>query len=187
METVNLEGFLHRATPYERWRAPLDPRLRQAVILSGISIATTLVALWTLPTLLSLSDSDFFLVLGPQFGGVLAAMYQARPLLVGLNLTSAAAYVALLAFTRGLRAGRAEWHWAAFGEIAIGAVNGFIRPRHPISAAGWRMTRLRSLTWATSGKRSYSVRPGIRSDSTLSRVSAHQGAEHPQIARHPTP
>jgi len=94
--------------------------------MSGISIITTLVALWTLPTLLSLSDSGFFLVLGPQFGAVLAAMYQIRPLLVGLNLISTAAYVALLAFTQGLRAGRAEWHWAAFGEIAIGAVNGFI-------------------------------------------------------------
>lgn len=126
MESVNLEAFLRRATPYERWRAPLDPRLRQAVIVSGISIATALVVLWTLPTLLPLSDSDFFLVLGPQFGGILDAMYQARPLLVGLNLISVAVYVALLAFTRGLRAGRAEWHWAAFGEIAIGAVNGFI-------------------------------------------------------------
>lgn len=126
MESVNLEAFLRRATPYERWRAPLDPRLRQAVIVSGISIVTALVVLWTLPTLLPLSDSDFFLVLGPQFGGILDAMYQARPLLVGLNLISVAVYVALLAFTRGLRAGRAEWHWAAFGEIAIGAVNGFI-------------------------------------------------------------
>ncbi len=126
MEIVNLEGFLRRTTPYERWRSPLDPRLRQGVIVSGVSIITTLVALWMLPSLLSLSDSDFFLVLGPQFGGVLSAMYQTRPFLVGLNLISAAAYVALLVFTRGLKAGRAEWHWAAFGEIVIGAANGFI-------------------------------------------------------------
>lgn len=126
MESVNLEAFLRRATPYERWRAPLDPKLRQAVILSGVSIATTLVALWALPALLPLSDADFFLVLGPQFGRIMATLYQARPALVALNLTSASMYVALLAATQGLKAGRAVWHWAAFGELAIGAVNGFI-------------------------------------------------------------
>lgn len=126
MESINLEGFLRRATPYERWHAPLDLKLRQAVILSGISIVTTLVALWALPALLLLSESDFFLVLGPQFGGIVAAMYQASPILVTLNLISAAGYVALLAATRGLEAGRAVWHWVAFGEVAIGAMNGFI-------------------------------------------------------------
>jgi len=126
MESVNLEGFLRRATPYERWRAPLDPKLRRAVILSGISIVTTLVALWTLPALLPLSDSDFFLVLGPQFGRILAAMHQAHPILVALNLISAAVYATLLATTQGLRVGRAVWHWAAFGEVTIGAMNGFI-------------------------------------------------------------
>ena len=43
-----------------------------------------------------------------------------------LNLICAGMYVALLITTRGLEAGRAAWHWIAFGEVTIGAVNGFI-------------------------------------------------------------
>jgi hypothetical protein len=126
MESVNLKRFLDRATPYERWRAPLEPSFRRVVILSGITIVTTLIVLLLLPKLVPLADSSFFLVLGPVFGGILDAMLDAWPVLLAVNLASIALYAALLFFTQGLKAGRAVWQWAAFGEAVIGAVNGFV-------------------------------------------------------------
>lgn len=126
MESVNLEGFLRRATPYERWRAPLDPKLRQAALLSGISIAIALVTLWALPGLQSLSDSPFFLVLDSQFDKIMTAMHQMRTILITLNLICVGMYAALLVTTRGLQTGRVAWHWIAFGEVVVGAGNGFV-------------------------------------------------------------
>jgi hypothetical protein len=126
MECVNLETFLRRATPYERWRAPLDPKLERAVVLSGLSIVTALLALWMLPGLLPPADSRFFLVLGSLFRAVLAGVQRVRSILIVLNLISVGVYVALLIATQGLEAGRAKWHWVAFGETVIGVLNGCI-------------------------------------------------------------
>jgi hypothetical protein len=126
MDCVNLETFLRRAMPYERWRAPLDPKLERAVVLSGLSIVAALLALWVLPGLLPPSDSLFFLVLGSLFRSVLAGVQRVRSILIVLNLISAGVYTALLIATQGLQAGRAMWHWVAFGETVIGVLNGCI-------------------------------------------------------------
>ena len=91
MNTDALGRFLDKAVSYERWRAPLDPRLRHAVILSGISILTTLLCLLALPQLLLWSRSDFFILLQPQFQGVLSFLYPWQTTLIYFNLFCLAA------------------------------------------------------------------------------------------------
>lgn len=126
MERANLEWLLRRTTPYERWRAPLDARLRQAIVMSGVSSALVLAVLWALPIIWQLVASPFLLFLRPQFGAILELISRARLALLALNLVSATIWVALAIVTRGLRAGRRLWHWIGFGEVAIGALNGLV-------------------------------------------------------------
>jgi len=94
-------------------------------MVSILSIITTLIALWYLPNILPMARSDFFLILRREFAGVLSLLYQYRPGLVVLNLIFVFLYLPLFYFTRGLKAGRAEWHWVALGESVVGTVNGF--------------------------------------------------------------
>jgi hypothetical protein len=126
VERANLDWLLRRATPYERWRAPLDTRLRQAIVMSGASSILVLITLWELPVISQLTPSPFLLFLRPQFGAILALISRARLPLLALNLVSATVWVALAIGTRGLRTGRGLWHWVGFGEVAIGALNGLV-------------------------------------------------------------
>jgi hypothetical protein len=126
MERVNLEWLLYRATAYERWRAPFDARLRRSVALSGVCMLATLLILYGLPMLSPLTRSSFFLILRTYFATMLELLLQARPFIFALDLIGASVFVALLALTRGLREGRAAWHWLGFAEVAIGVFNGFV-------------------------------------------------------------
>ncbi|MBC7264768.1 MAG: hypothetical protein H5T64_10515 [Chloroflexi bacterium] len=126
MQSVNLAGFLSRATAYESWRAPIDHHLRRATILAGPTILAGLLLILVLPSIVPVFTSDFFLVLGDQFGQILWALYQCSPFLATLNLASLVMYLVLLVATRGLSAGRAQYHWVAFFEVVIGAANGFV-------------------------------------------------------------
>ncbi|HEU5101918.1 MAG TPA: hypothetical protein VFU22_23010 [Roseiflexaceae bacterium] len=126
MERANLDWLLRRATAYERWRAPLDTRLRQAIVMSGAGSALVLLTLWALPLISQLEPSPFLLFLRPQFGAILGLLSRARLPLLVLNLVCAMNCVALTIATRGLRAGRGLWHWVGFCQAAIGAINGLI-------------------------------------------------------------
>ena len=108
MDSVRLDELLRRATPYERWRAPLDRRLRRTAVLSGVSILIVLVGLTAL------------LVLGPS---ELPALFAT---LLVIDLVGAAVYVWLIVATDRLRTGRPCWHWVALGEVALGALNGLL-------------------------------------------------------------
>jgi len=114
VEYVNLKGFLRRATPYERWPAPLNPTLRDAVVLSGVSIIAMVAILLFWPSWLPLANRVF------------ARLPDSRSFLLALELFSALVYVVLWFYTKGLRSGRAIWHRVAFGVSTIGAINGFI-------------------------------------------------------------
>jgi len=126
MRVITLDRFIQAATPYERWRAPLDQRLRVSVLLSGVSILTSLLLLLALPPQPDAADSWFFLVLGGLFRSLLSLLQSAWPILLAINLVSAALYALLLVFTSGLRAGRPIWHWIAFIQIIVGAADGCI-------------------------------------------------------------
>jgi hypothetical protein len=126
MERANLEWLLRQATAYERWRAPIDGRLRRMLLYSGASIALALCALWALPLLARLAQSPFLFVLRPQLGALLEQLQRARSPLLGLSAASAAAFAVLAIATRGLRAGRATWHWAGLVCVVIGAAHGFV-------------------------------------------------------------
>lgn len=114
MEPVNLKGFLRRATPYERWPAPLNPTLCDAVVLSGVSIIVMIVILLVRPSWL------------PMAGWAFARFPGLRTFLLTVNLLSALVYIVLWIKTRGLSFGRAIWHQVAFAEATIGAMNSFI-------------------------------------------------------------
>lgn len=114
MECVNLKGFLRRARPYERWPAPLNPALRDAVVLSGVSIIVMVAILLIRPSWLPLANWAF-----ARFPGL-------HTFLLTVNLLSALVYVALWFCTTGLRSGRAIWHRVALGVSLIGAIDGFI-------------------------------------------------------------
>ena len=108
MDGVTLGRLLRRATPYERWRAPLDRRLGQAAVLSGASIVIVLLvptALWSLTPF--------------EPPGAFWA-------LAAVDVVGAAAFARLLAATDGLPTGTPRWHRVAFGLVLVGAPNGFI-------------------------------------------------------------
>ena len=124
--SVTLNDVLSRSRPYEQWTAPMDPNLRRGVILACCIILASLLLIWSLPGLMPLAGSEFFWVLGEEFGQILVLLNQARPFLAGLNLVGLAACAVLLVQTDGLRAGRASYHWVAMAEVVLGAANGFI-------------------------------------------------------------
>lgn len=126
MQNAKLADLMARATPYERWRAPLDPGLVRGMGLAGLSIGIALVALWAMPMILDLPGLDFFWILGPQYVFVLSAIHSARAGLIIMNVFSGITFFVTLGVTRGLRTGRAVWHWVCFGIVAIGTANAVV-------------------------------------------------------------
>lgn len=126
MQTVSLQQFVRLATPYERWRTDLNPTLKTATIISGISIATSLTLALLLPNFSGLAESGLFLVLGGTFSGILYFLLESQPLLIGLNLISLLTLGFLVIATSGLKAGKAAWHWVAMIEIIVGAFDAFV-------------------------------------------------------------
>jgi hypothetical protein len=126
VERANLQWLLRQATPYERWRAPIDARLRWGMLCSGASIALSLATLWNLPLVAQVAQLQFLLLLRPQLGALLGQLAHVRLPLLRLDIVCAVVFAALAVATRGLRAGRAAWHWALLAQIAIGAANAFV-------------------------------------------------------------
>lgn len=118
---ATLSDLLERAAPYERWRAPLDPRLQQLTWLSGAALVAHLLFLGFLPQLLEWTRSGFFLVLGGVLQGIFLWIADHALLLGVLNVVALSVYLALLWRTRGLRTGTLAWQRVAFGEVAAGA------------------------------------------------------------------
>lgn len=125
LQRATLAQLLERAVPYEWWRAPFDPKLRILTWFAGAALLAHLLFLLTLPWLLEASDSDFFLIFRGTLHGLLFWVADRVPLLLGLNLLALLSYLWLVWRTRGLRASRLEWHWAAFGEVVAGAAGAF--------------------------------------------------------------
>ena len=123
---ATLSQLLERAVPYERWRAPLDPRLQRLTALSGIALLFHLIFLMVfLPGLLAWSHSNFFLAFGGLLGGLLSWMAAHAFLLALLNLVALSIFLALVWRTQRLKAGNLRWQRTAFAEIATGALGTF--------------------------------------------------------------
>ena len=122
---------LHRLTeqimPYEAWgEVELDPRLRRAVVGSGITSVVTLLALLNLPLIWQWSTSDFYLLLRPQLQAAVAWCWRLQQPLTIFDLVSVAVYVGLLILTHQLERGRLWMLRIAYGQTLIGALNGAI-------------------------------------------------------------
>lgn len=124
METVNLAGFLHGATAYHSWRAPIHPRLRLAAILSGPSILICLRPLFALLTITFASLGDCGRA-GDPGAWLLGPLCGLLGLLAMIDVAGLILYIPMLVATQGLREGCPNWHWAAFGEGILGAIHGF--------------------------------------------------------------
>lgn len=125
LQRATLSQLLERAVPYEHWRAPFDPQLRSLTWLAGAALLAHLLFLLALPSPSTAVSSGFFLVLRGALSGLLLWISAHAPLLLVLNLVALLAYFWLVWRTRGLQAGRLEWHWAALGEVAAGAAGAF--------------------------------------------------------------
>lgn len=127
MKRFTLDDVIQRATSYDDWKASLDPRLQQGLVWSGYTIFTTIGFLLLLPAILPLTGSDLFLVLGPQLQEFCFFLLDLMPLLLTINLIAVVAYIALLWITEGLeKPPVTAWHYTAFAEVALGAVNAFV-------------------------------------------------------------
>jgi hypothetical protein len=127
MKRFTLDDVIQRSTRYEKWKAELDPRLQQGLVWSGYAIFSAIGFLLLLPVLLPWTRSDLFLVLGPELQGVFLFLLNLMPLLLTVNLIGVIAYIALLWITEGLeKPPVAVWHYTAFAEVALGAVNAFV-------------------------------------------------------------
>ena len=126
MQSVKLDDLLQSATPYERWRAPLDQGLVRGVALAALSIGIALIALWAVPETPELPRSGFFWVFGSEFRSVLLAVGSSRIALILLDMLSVVTFFVALGLTRGFRVGRAIWHWVSFGVVAIGTANAVV-------------------------------------------------------------
>ena len=121
MQTANLATLLSHATPYEDWRTPIHPRLRQAAFASGPAILVCLI-----PLVRVLNGTLTPLLANAQAGDDRAACLWC--LLCLLTLVDAVAlffYPFMLAATRGLQEGCREWHWLALGVAILGSIHGF--------------------------------------------------------------
>lgn len=118
---ANLADLLARTTPYERWRAPLDDRVRWGAMISGpvclgmLVLGNVALELW-LPGLGTLTGSSGVVLTKLMKGIVIALM--------GMNLSGLLLYGPLLVTTNGLREGSANWQWIAFGEALLCAFQG---------------------------------------------------------------
>ncbi|MBV7334981.1 hypothetical protein KFU94_43435 [Chloroflexi bacterium TSY] len=112
---------------YEVWgEIELDPRLRRAIVWSGITSIITLLALLNLPLLWQWSRADFWLLLRPQLqAAVLWCAQMQRPLLI-FNVGSVVVYVVLLILTHQLQRGRLWVLRVGWAQSIIGALNGAI-------------------------------------------------------------
>ena len=126
MQRVTLGTFLEGARPWEHWRAPLDPKLREAAILGGISAVATPALLWLLPPIGGLGTTPFFFVFGAQFSGLFALIEFLRPLLVLVDVVTFVLFLAVGSATNEFTAGRREWHRVAFVVAVMGAVSPFV-------------------------------------------------------------
>ena len=127
MKRFTLDDVIQRSTRYEKWKAELDPRLQQGLVWSGYAIFGAIGFLLLLPVLLSWATTDLFLVLGPEFQSICFFLLNLMPLLLTVNLIAVVAYIALLWITEGLeKPPVAVWHYTAFAEVALGAVNAFV-------------------------------------------------------------
>ena len=111
MKGVNLAGLLEKATPYERWPAPIHPKLRLAAIASGPIVALCL------PFLLSALQST---------DGSFAELSGLLTLVVILDIAGLLAYLPMLLVTDGLKEANADWQWVALAEAILGAIHGFV-------------------------------------------------------------
>ena len=124
MNAISLEEFRGRAVRYEAWRAPFDPRVRQAVQMSGVTIpAGTITALLSSAGVTFAHTSEFFWVFEDSFGGWMGALAIISPLVMLAALVSAVAGYYLWENTRGLSAGNLFWQRVATGIALWGAVN----------------------------------------------------------------
>lgn len=126
MQPVTLETFLEKARPWEHWRAPLDPKLRDAEILGGISAIATPALLWLIPILGGFGATPFFFFFGAQFSGVFSLLEFLRPLLVIVDIVTFVLWLMVGAGTNDFTAGRRGWHRVAFVVAALGAVSPFV-------------------------------------------------------------
>jgi hypothetical protein len=114
-------------TPYEGWgEVELDPRLRRAVLWSGITTVVTLLALLNLPMIWQWSNAEFFILLQPQLQAVVRWCWLMQRSLVWFNLASVGVYVTLLVITHQFQRGRLWMLRIAYGQSLIGMLNGLI-------------------------------------------------------------
>lgn len=122
-----LHRFTQNIRPYETWgEVDLDPRLRRAVLWSGVATSITLAALLNLAAIWQWSHADFFLVLQTQLQTLLLLCWRMQQPLVLFNLSSLVVYVLLLAMTRRLQSGHIWSHRIAYAQTLIGALNTLI-------------------------------------------------------------
>jgi len=122
---VTLPQLLKRAVPYERWRAPFAPRLQVLSWLAGGILLLHLLFIFGASSVMGAGDSPFFIFLGDFFSGIGCWVENHAPLLLGLNLAALLVCAWLVWRTRGLRSGKINWHYVAFGETAVSAVGAF--------------------------------------------------------------
>ena len=121
--SVSVRDLLERATPYEEWQAPFDPRLRRALLLTGaalgvhfllVLIAALLHASWP-------SYAGFFLVGRGFVGGLIAWLAANQGWLLPMTALALGFYGWLAWRTKGFRAGTLAHQQQAFLEILGGA------------------------------------------------------------------
>jgi hypothetical protein len=121
-----LDAFLERAVTYEtEWPAQFDPRLRQAVGWSGVSLVATLLLLLSIKFLMGWSGTGFFLLLQVPFTRLMWFLAQHQQELLWMNLISLGIYVVLL-WTTNFQTGKAIYHQIAFAEVIIGAASSLL-------------------------------------------------------------
>jgi hypothetical protein len=123
---MNLSELLSRATPYERWRAPIHPALRRATIIAAPTILVGLVVTWATPWMLAFAASDFFIVFGDFVRQVLGIWYRLWHVVVIVDCVSLIAFGFLFWKTNALEVGRPIYHWSALVEVLIGVANALV-------------------------------------------------------------
>ena len=125
METVDLKGLLSKATVYEHWRTPIDPKLRLPAIASGPFLLLCYIGLLVL--LMGPIPEQLATAWGTEEGrAVLGILEILLWVLLGLDVVGLLAYVPMLVFTSRLREGRQLWHWVAFAEAVLAGAQAFL-------------------------------------------------------------
>ena len=124
MQGTTLTTFLPRATVYERWRAPLDRKLRVLALASAPVILICLAPLFPVLTDHLRSQVASLPVGDPALSSVRLLQWLLC-LVTALDLIGLALYVPMLVATDCLKEARPHWHWVAFAEAILGAFHGF--------------------------------------------------------------